>query len=342
MTKSAWWMCLGVSSVLTACASQQQLTQAPVAPAEQVYNQSQDLGLACRLLMASRCAYAIGVTGQLDDKETQYWACKTEKNVIEHRQFVRGNDQINAVLAILTTDAAILAFRGTLPPGNNRPAHEVLKDWGNDLKAEPVPDPNISGLMHEGFHSAVGSTFGDLLDLLKKWKSDGKLERKKIYVTGHSKGGAMAYIAALLLSEQHIAPDAVYTFAAARAGDANFKSGYDAKHFNTWRYENRYDIVPHVPPNAADSEFVARVFADVFREGDVQYQSAGNLMYINWDGQLTAPYPGLAQERKDRFASEWARRPGEIAEVIINAHSSAIGDGYGQAVCQEPPRAPSP
>lgn len=55
----------------------------------------------------------------------------------------------------------------------------------------------------------------------------------------------MAIIATLLLSKQQFEPNAVYTFAAPRAGDVDFAAAYDAKHFNTWRYGNRYDIVPH-------------------------------------------------------------------------------------------------
>jgi hypothetical protein len=138
------------------------------------------------------------------------------------------------------------------------------------------------------------------------------------------------------LSQQKFEPKAVYTFAAPRAGDVTFEGGYDAKHLNTWRYENRFDIVPHVAPNEEDSEIVAKVFTNAFREGRDHYRCVGHLMYINWSGQLTASYADLNAERNGHFVDALQREPNQIAQLILDAHSSAKGDGYGQAICQEP------
>jgi hypothetical protein len=283
--------------------------------------------------MASRCAYAVVATDTLDEGDQgNYWACNAERDVIKRRAFAEGSESINAVLVELTPDAVILAFRGTLPPGNKERPEAVLSDWGEDLKAELRSDPAISGQVHEGFDTAIRSTLDELLKTLKEWKSEGALRGKKIYITGHSKGGAMAAIGALLLSDQQFRPDAVYTFAAPRAGDARFKEGFDAQHINTWRYENRYDIVPHVPPNSSDDAVVAKVFAEQFHVGDAQYGSLGNLMYIDWTGRLTATYPELEEQRKAHFNSIGLD---QIARIVVDAHSSGKGDGYGQAVCRE-------
>jgi hypothetical protein len=324
-----------LTSLLAGCALQPQLAPpGKVVDPLKAYGQDQDLGLACRLLMASRCAYAIAATGNLDDKDgDHYWACSAERGVVERREFADGSERINAALIELTPEAVILAFRGTLPPGGNRSDEQVLRDWGADLEADLFTDPAIAGQVHQGFDIAVRSTLADVLGVLNEWKREGRLARKKLYITGHSKGGAMASIAAPLLSGYGFRPDAIYTFAAPRAGDADFKDAYDAKHYNSWRYENRYDVVPHVPPNSTDDELVAKVFADSFREGASRFGSVGNLMYIDWGGHLTATYAGLETERKDRFNELIV--PSRIAEAVINAHSSGKGDGYGKAVCQE-------
>lgn len=324
-----------LTSLLAACALQPQLVvPEKVVDPLKAYGQDQNLGLACRLLMASRCAYAIAATGNLDEKDgDHYWACSAEQRVVERREFADGSERINAALIELTPDAVILAFRGTLPRGGNRSDEQVLRDWGADLEAGLLSDPAIAGQVHEGFDTAVRSTLADVLSVLNDWKREGKLVGRKFYITGHSKGGAMASIAAPLLSGNGFRPDAIYTFAAPRAGDANFKDAYDAKHYNSWRYENRYDVVPHVPPNSTDDALVAKVFADSFHEGGSQFGSVGNLMYIDWSGHLTATYSGLDTERKDRFNELIV--PSRMAEAVINAHSSSKGDGYGKAVCQE-------
>lgn len=79
----------------------------------------------------------------------------------------------------------------------------------------------------------------------------------------------------------------------------------------------------------------------MFREGDDQYPSVGNLMYIDWYGQLTGSYRELNAKRNGHFADALHQKPDQIAQIIINAHSSGKGDGYGQAICQELPNASS-
>ncbi len=295
------------------------------------YGRSPDAALACRLLQASRCAYAVAGTGRLDLNNSSYPACSDgsldRMPIADHAQ------QVNAVLVELTPNSVIIAYRGTLPPTRGGDARKTLEDWIQDTEAEPVREQGIAGEMHRGFHAAFAQTQGELLAVLAKWNSAGALKGKSIYVTGHSKGGAMAIIAAIHLFNAGYKPKAVYTFAAARAGDSDFQQAYGGKNIETWRYENRFDIVPHLPPNSADGALLQDVFDQAPQLRHDEYQSAGYLMFINWDGHLTASYDGLNGDRILRFKERVAMAG--AAETIINAHSSSVGGQYGQAVCGE-------
>ena len=313
-------------ALLTGCATQQ-LTQ--VATPSEVYGKVPDPGLACKLLEASRCAYAIDETGSLKTGDVNYSTCTD--GLREWKPIDDRHEHINAVLAELTADSVIVAYRGTLPPHNDRDRKEVLKDWFQDMEAEQVTEGNIEGRMHDGFHRGFIQTWNSLLGVLQEWKEKGELESKKIYVTGHSKGGAMAIIASLHLYNQGFSPEAVYTFAAARAGNQVFVKGYDVKGITTWRYENRFDIVPHLPPNATDRVLLASLLDKIPALRSDEYQSAGYLMFIDWDGHLRAYSTGLSDERIKRFYAR-LEEPG-AAEVIIGAHSSNKDRQYYQAIC---------
>jgi triacylglycerol lipase len=63
-----------------------------------------------------------------------------------------------------------------------------------------------------------------------------------IFITGHSLGGALAFLAASVFP-----PRAAYTFGAPKAGDAVFAFGLDAA--SVYRMTNHRDIVPAVPPS---------------------------------------------------------------------------------------------
>ncbi len=324
--EKAKWITLFFIALLTGCGTQQ-LTQ--VATSFEVYGKIPDPGLACKLLEASRCAYAVAEAGNLSTGDANYSTCTD--GLRDWRPIDDRHDHINAVLAELTADSVIVAYRGTLPFSKNGNSKETLKDWIQDAEAEQISEDNVDGKMHRGFHTGFSQTWDSLLAVLQEWKEKGELESKKIYVTGHSKGGAMAIIAALHLHNQGFSPEAIYTFAAARAGNQMFVKGYDDKEITTWRYENRFDIVPHLPPNATDRDLLASLLDKIPALRSDEYQSAGYLMFIDWDGHLQADSTGLSDERIKRFYAR-LREPG-AAEAIIGAHSSNKDRQYYQAIC---------
>jgi len=72
------------------------------------YGQSPDSELACRLLRASRCAYAIVDTNTFDHTDKSYSACADgagdQRSITDHEQ------RLNAVMMEVTGDAVVIAF----------------------------------------------------------------------------------------------------------------------------------------------------------------------------------------------------------------------------------------
>ena len=70
---------------------------------------------------------------------------------------------------------------------------------------------------------------------------------KKVYITGHSKGGAMATIASwFCYKDLNIVPEC-YTFASPYPADKTFADAYNDV-ITQFSYENYFDIVSLVPP----------------------------------------------------------------------------------------------
>merc|ERR1712232_1292402 len=87
-----------------------------------------------------------------------------------------------------------------------------------------------------------------------------KEKRAKVYLTGHSKGGSLASLYALEMSQDKDLPSPEYvcSFGAARVGDVSF-----AKYFNglvhQTTYENNLDIIPFLPPSSKDKTMKAHI-----------------------------------------------------------------------------------
>lgn len=131
--------------------------------------------------------------------------------------------------------AAFVAFAGTDPV--------ALANWITNLNLGVRPRD-----LHSGFEAAVDAAWPALSAALTDLEP-----LPPLFVTGHSLGGALAYVAAARLwRDKQIAPSAVYTFGAPRAGSAGFardyiKSGLGER---TFRIVHGLDIVPSLPPSA--------------------------------------------------------------------------------------------
>jgi len=141
-----------------------------------------------------------------------------------------------------------------------------LKDWiFTDFRLTHTPafnDHSSGHNVHSGFDDALNSVWSTLLGDIKV--RIGAFETYKLFITGHSLGGALSILIAAKLkhlsessendSEKKIYKEmvdnlCVHTFGQPRVGNKSFCSWYDKGLFNqTTRHIYAMDIIPRVPP----------------------------------------------------------------------------------------------
>jgi hypothetical protein len=239
-----------------------------------------DLKLACRMAKASDVCYYIGVTGGLN-------SCPVYNDVgfiTPPRSFTA--DMINAALVGATATEIVVAFRGTLPidTADWDDFIESIKDWGTDAEAEFVTVPYAPGSVHGGFSASLQSLWSSVAAAVQAQLTATPLP---VVVTGHSKGGALATLAAIRLrSEAVTTPAGVYTYGSPRVGNTPFANSYDAV-INQWRFENNNDLVPHLPPAAQWLDFLGQVDSRLSGLNAHAYLHAGTLEYLDAKGART-------------------------------------------------------
>ena len=238
--------------------------------------------------------------------------------------FIGGPLNIDAGLVGEIPEANVIAFRGTLPPIN--PDFQTLLDWLNDLDALLVPDPQgLPGKVHQGFRDARDAIWAPIVQALAAKPA------KPVFIVGHSKGGAVANLAAARLHRERPASQiSVCTFAAARPGDPQFASSYNAAIGHSDRYEFQDDIVPFVPPSDAFYDLIKLIPAvdQLIGHFNSGFESVGRLYFIDWSNHIV---PDSALLEFQRFT--------HLAELIVeldfatiaNDHSIDPGSGYADA-----------
>ncbi|MEW4487318.1 lipase family protein [Thalassoglobus sp. JC818] len=144
----------------------------------------------------------------------------------------------------------IVACRGTEPT-----------EW-NDLKADVNATMAVAetvGRVHRGFKQEVDDLWPQLFKELEA-------NRKTLWFTGHSLGGAMATICAGRCHQAKLdpAPMELHTFGSPRVGNKRFVNSVPLTHY---RWVNNNDLVTRVPPMW------------------LGYRHTGKLMYIDSNGQ---------------------------------------------------------
>lgn len=116
--------------------------------------------------------------------------------------------------------------------------------WDNFANIDPMSASNFDygnpGDIHSGFGSTILSVWPQLSAML-----DRKVRAypgKQIWFTGHSRGGALAILAAMLAKAHKYPVRWVCTFGAPRVGDTTFASSYDYK-VKHYRVEHGDDLV---------------------------------------------------------------------------------------------------
>ena len=177
-----------------------------------------------------------------------------------HKFFENDGAQCHAVW---NKEEYVLAFRGTEP--------SEISDVLADLNAIPR-GAMTHGLVHSGFRNECDKLWDDIV--LHHGKGH---QEKKLWITGHSLGAAMATIATSRFEETQKV-EQLTTFGSPRVGTRKFVKHIETKHM---RFVNNNDIVTKVP---------------LFIMG---YKHHGELKYINFYGNVRKLTPW--QMLKDRW-----------------------------------------
>eukprot|EP00897_Mesotaenium_endlicherianum_P005430 jgi/Mesen1/4915/ME000246S04141 len=150
----------------------------------------------------------------------------------------------------------VVAFRGT--------EQTKLKDLQTDLSLVPAElNPERTGGMfsddmtvHGGFlkaYDAVRSRLVHTVHSIVMSEGQGSdKDRWRVYITGHSLGGALATLLAYDLRTSRLTRGAafdvsMYNFGSPRVGNKRFAEAYNSLIKDSWRVVNRRDIIPTVP-----------------------------------------------------------------------------------------------
>lgn len=146
----------------------------------------------------------------------------------------------------------LIAFRGT-------EVHQ-LEDILADVHVDPVSFPFFEVTrknrvlpceVHTGFSKALAAVEKDLAGTFFKWIEPGPDgQEPRVFLTGHSLGGALATLlfARLAYSAQHTTP-VLYTFGCPKVGNEAFTSELDRRQpERMFRLINETDAVPLLPP----------------------------------------------------------------------------------------------
>jgi hypothetical protein len=214
-----------------------------------------DDGLVCRLLCASNAAYGIDFSEATVFRELQpYFDQAGFATGDPVAFFTAGANSIHGALVGTLSGpdpCVVVAYRGTHPPNLNGipDVARFVGDWANNFEALPIPVPEVPGQVHAGFWEGVDSLWSPLFldDVQRRLRTS---PHRRLYVTGHSKGGAMAHLAGMRFAETlGLEPAAIVSFAGARPGTQDFADAYHARRLNSRRYEYGDDLVPHLPPS---------------------------------------------------------------------------------------------
>ncbi|UBM09376.1 lipase family protein [Cupriavidus metallidurans] len=275
------------------------------------------------LLQACESAYAVETNGDL---QLPLSDVKTIGLINTVQGFATGSRYIDAAFVGTVPNGVLLAFRGTLPPGhhnaeNEHHAKQIASDWLHDCEAALVIGDKLPGRVHQGFLGALDALWPSIWAAVAKRLAPAT----RLYICGHSKGGAVAHLAAArfaLSTIVHGSDITVRTFEGAHSGDQAFVQGYRRMVSDVTRYECRDDLIPHLPPSL--------MFRHLFQEADffkslmaidnrVDYAPAGDLKFLDWNNTIQEQTVILSTERLAHMAKAIA---GDF-KAIVASHSLA-------------------
>lgn len=170
-------------------------------------------------------------------------------------------------------DFTMIVFRGTEPT--------EFSDIIADIKAWPSESDTV-GNVHSGFKGELDKIYPEIVGWLKQF------DHKKLVVTGHSLGAAMATLFAARQSKLDY-DVCLYTFGSPRVGNDEWAEQF--ANIEAYRFVNNNDIVCTVPPFG-------------------YYTHIGELHYMSYTGKIilgTTWYQRLHDKVRGRIRA-WSKR----------------------------------
>lgn len=205
----------------------------------------------------------------------------------------------------------VIAFRGT----------EInLVDLLTDAWAEPVAlSTKVAGRVHGGFAMTFQGLWPELKTILAAQRT--RFPKAKLWITGHSLGGALAVMAAAVIAmEQKVPVQGMITFGTPVTGDAEFHQALQgALGERSWRVVHELDFF------CLDLSALALPFVNP--PGSLtRFQHGGRPVYLNADGSLASEGAAAMRREVRGVAAKWIRRDFEPPSGFSARHG--IGSGY--------------
>ena len=290
-----------------------------------------------RLMAACNLAYQIQADGRIQpdpsDPSTNDLLAIAQLGQVQ--AFASGHDLIDAALVASGDLGVVVAFRGTLPPSAGRSAEQIIRDWLQDAEMALETGDKLPGRVHHGFLGALDALWGEVADAVDAQLTQSPV--KRLYVTGHSKGGSMAHLAAARFALSSVISGrsiAVRSFEGAHPGNGDFADTYARLVPDALRYEFQDDVVPHLPLSWVGRGLLGKLelFDGLARlDDDHDYAGAGRLQFVDWGNQVVEDTPWLRAQRFEHLTGRLAR--GEF-NALVAAHAVGMSGGLWDALQQ--------
>lgn len=178
----------------------------------------------------SQAAYCMS---QLDS-----WTCYTCSNNFIYETKLEKYNELVIFGYDMTYNSIFIGFRGS----------SNIQNWISDIKIiliHPYADNSIA--VDKGFYDLYDILKPDVMSIISDMTR--KYGTKKLFITGHSLGGALATICTFdtMYNEFPYEISYLVTFGSPRVGNQYFSDYFNAYSIYSKRITHYYDIVPHVP-----------------------------------------------------------------------------------------------